>query len=686
MMESEPGRCGTLPLALIAVFLAAGCADPAAEQVQGNTAFVGVTVIDVAAGETVPAQTVVVDDGRIVRVGPSASVTLADGVTVIDGTGRHLLPGLTDMHAHVFTADALVPYLANGVTTVRNMWGGPMALEMKAAVAEGRIPGPRIVTAGQLLDGPPKIWAGSTEVADAAEAEALVAQQAADGYDFVKVYSRLSPEVLDAILAAGAEHGIAVAGHTPQDVPLLHAVQGGMRSAEHFTGMLSAVFADPALPNPDLGSFDPRNHELVKALGRGDLDAAELVDPDKVAQLGADLAAHDFWLVPTIDVMKNFTSIPRPAHPDAFDYLTPADRAIMRMLESAGSAMIDPELQAGETVLYHVRADVLPALHRAGTRMLVGTDDSLQHGFAVVDEMETLVETGLTILEVLRAATLGAADYLGERGTFGEVVEGAAADLILVDGNPLEDLGALRRLHGVMRAGTFHDRANLDALLEQLAAKTATAEAEFDAAPPFPLEAGARSDFLDESGGAAAIASVATDDGTVVTAAIREADAWNLFRITASPGAVAVERDGGPATRAVLEDDRWRLTVGDAAMGTPVPGDVAAVLTGTPADILILDAAVGVLAQGDTRALAAWRCGPTVDCAGVEADRLTVTGLGTHIVRGHRIYESTNAYAVTPADGAETGRIDYWMAPPGLFSGGPVRIEDNGVASWRRIR
>ena len=108
----------------------------------------------------------------------------------------------------------------------------------------------------------------------------------------------------------------------------------------------------------------------------------------------------------------------------------------------------------------------------------------------------------------------------------------------------------------------------------------------------------------------------------------------------------------------------------------PVPGDVAAVLTGTPADILILDAAVGVLAQGDTRALAAWRCGPTLDCAGVEADRLTVTGLGTHIVRGHRIYESTNAYAITPADGAGTGRIDYWMAPPGLFSGGPVRIED----------
>ena len=686
MKISRPGLFGPFPPALIAALLAAGCADPAAEQVQGDTAFVGVTVIDVAAGEPAPGRTVVVDDGRIVHVGPAAGATLADDVNVIDGTGRYLLPGLTDMHAHVFTEDSLLPYLANGVTTIRNMWGGPMALEMKAAVAAGRVPGPRIVTAGQLLDGAPKIWAGSTEVADAAEAAALVAQQAADGYDFVKVYSRLSPEVLDAILAAGAEHGIAVAGHVPQDVPLLHAVRGGMRTAEHFTGMLAAVLADPALPNPDLASFDPRNNELIKALGRGDLDPAALVDPDRVAQLGADLAGQDFWLVPTIDVMKNFTSIPRPAHPDAFEYLTPADRAIMRMLESAGSAMIDPELQAGETVLFHVRADVLPALHRAGARVLVGTDDSLQLGFAVVDEMEALVEAGLTILEVLRAATLGAADYLGERGTFGEVVPGAAADLILVDGNPLEDLGALRRPPGVMRAGTYHDRADLDAMLERLAAKTAAAEAEFDAAPPLPPEAGAPADFLGDAGGAATIASVATDDGAVVTAAIREADAWHLFRITASPGAVGVERDGAPVARAVLEDDGWRLTVGDAAMGTAVPGDVAALLTGTPADILILEAAVGVLAQGDTRALAAWRCGPTLDCAGVEAERMTVTGLGTRIVRGHRIYESTNAYAITPMDGADTGRIDYWMAPPGLFSGGPVRIEDDGVASWRRIR
>ena len=685
-MSTTARRYRRIPTALTAMALLAGCADQGAEPVQGDTAFVDATVVDIAAGALVPSQTVVVDDGRVTRVGPTAEANLADGVTVIDGTGQYLLPGLTDMHAHVFTEDSLLPYLANGITTIRNMWGGPMALAMKEAVADGRLPGPRILTAGQLLDGAPKIWAGSTEVADAAAAAALVAQQAADGYDFVKVYSRLSPDTLDAILAAGAEHGIAVAGHVPQDVPLLHAVRGGMRTAEHFTGMLAAVLADDALPNPDLASFDVRNNDLIKALGRGEIDVEGLVDQDKVMQLGAALAEHEFWLVPTIDVMKNFTNLPREPHPDASRYVTPADRAIIRMLESAGSAMVDPELQAGEAVLYHVRADVLADLHRAGARILVGTDDSLQLGFVVVDEMEALVDAGLPALDVLRAATLGAADFLGERGTFGEVVTGATADLILVEGNPLEDLDALRRPQGVMRAGTYYDRAALDALLEQLAAKTDAAEAEFDAAPAFAPEAGARSDFLGDAGGAAAIASASSADGTVVTAALRDAGTWGLFRIATSPGAFDIERAGEPVARAVLEDDGWRLTVGGETAGVPVPGETAAVMTGTPADILILDAAVGLLGEGETRTLAAWRCGPRLECGGVEAERLTVTGLGTQLIRGHRIYESTYAYAVGPADGGDAGRVGYWIAPPGLFSGGPVRLEADGAASWRRIR
>ena len=384
--------------------------------------------------------------------------------------------------------------------------------------------------------------------------------------------------------------------------------------------------------------------------------------------------------------MKNFTNLSRNQHPDAVRYLTPVDRQLVRILESSDFAAAPPDVRAGEDILYAVRAHLLRDLHRQGARVLVGTDDSLLAGFAVVDEMQSLAEAGLTKADVLRSATLEAANYLGEPGEFGEVTEGAVADLILVNGNPLEDLQALRLPQGVMRAGLWYTREDLDGMLEELAAKTAAVEAEFETAQAMPPEAGARSDFLSESGGAASIASARTGDGTTLTAAIRENGAWRSFRITSNTTAFIVKEDGSPTRSVELTEDGWQLAMGSQAAGDAVPGNAGAILTGTAADILILDAVVGLLGEGETRDLVAWRCGPAFECRDSQAERLTVTGLGPQLVRGHRIYESTNVYDVGPTSGGGSGSIRYWMAPPGLFSGGPIRIEADGAQTWRRIR
>ena len=674
----------TVPAFAIVLF-AAGCSSELPSPIDGETAFVGANVIDIATGEVYDNHAVVVDAGRIVRVVPANDLALAQDVAVIDSTGHYLLPGLADMHAHVFNEHTLILYLANGITTIRNMWGDPEALALRQAVEDGSVPGPRLVTAGQLLDGAPKMWAGSTEVSDTGAAAALIAQQAADGYDFVKVYSRLSPEVFDAMLAAAAEHGIEASGHVPQAVPFMHAVRSGMRTAEHMIGMLSSVFADDSWPNPDLAAYNERAAAFVGKIGRGEIDPEELIDPEKVLRVAAELEERDFWFVPTIDVMKNFTTLSRRKHPDAVRYLTPVDRQLVALLESSDFTAAPPDVKAGEDILYAVRARVLRDLHRQGAKVLVGTDDSMFSGFVVVDEMQSLVDAGLTRADVLRSATLEAANYLGETGRFGEIREGAVADLILVDGNPLEDLEALRFPRGVMRAGLWHTREELDAMLEELAAKTEAAEAEFAAAPPMPPQAGARSDFLSDSGDAASIASSRSGDGTVVTAAIRDSTDWRTFRISSTPGVFTVEEDGSPVLRAESGDLGWRLTVGSETAGDALPGDVAAVLTGTAADILILDAAVGPLPEGEFRNLVAWRCGPRFDCSRSTPQRLTVTGLGTHLIRGHRIWESTNVNDIVPPGGG-SGSIRYWMAPPGLFSGGPARLEADGVQDWRRIR
>ena len=671
---------------LTMALLAGACSPEGYETVHGDTAIIGGRVVDVATGNVLNDKIVVVADGRIVRVAPSTELTLAEDVAVIDGAGHFLLPGLADMHAHVFGEHTLILYLANGITTIRNMWGDPEALALKQGIEDGRIAGPRMVTSGQLLDGAPKMWAGSTEVTDSGEAASLVARQAADGYDFVKVYSNLSPEIFDAIMAAAAQHGIEASGHVPQAVPFLHAVRSGMRTTEHMIGTLSAVFADESWPSPDLAAYDQGAAEFVARIGRGEIDPDTLIDPGRIEQVGAELANLDFWLVPTIDVMKNFTNLPRRQHPDAIRYLTPVDRHLVRMLESADFAGAPPDVMAGEDILYDVRARMLRDLYRQGVKVLVGTDDSLLAGFAVVDEMQSLVDAGLTTADVLRSATIEAANYLGEPGEFGEVTEGAAADLILVRGNPLQDLEALRLPKGVMRAGKWYTRQELDGMLEELAATTAAVEAEFESAPAIPPEAGARSDFLSDSGGAVSIASTRDGEESIVTAAIRDNGNWRTFVIRSSAGALVVEENGSSALHAESSEDGWRLSIGSQAVGDVMPGDVAAILTGTPADILILDAAVGLLAEGESRDLVAWRCGPAVDCGAAAPETLTVTGLGTQLVRGHRIYESTNVYDVAPAADGNAVSIRYSVAPPGLFSGGPVRIETDGAPSWRRIR
>ncbi|MSQ97894.1 MAG: hypothetical protein EXR85_01125 [Xanthomonadales bacterium] len=672
--------------AIISCLTLAACTPTAPPPAEGDTAFTGINVVDVNAGAIVPDQTVVIADGRIVQIAPANAISLAPDVSIVDGAGKYLAPGLMDMHAHVFTESSLIPYLANGITTVRNMWGSVETLAMREAVAAGRLPGPRIYTAGGLLDGAPKIWAGSTEVTDPASVDAIVAQQAADGYDFVKIYSRLSPAVFDAIIAAGKKHGIEVSGHVPQDVPFLHAIGSGMRTSEHFLGALWAVLSDPSLSNPDLSAFDDRSKEFILALGRGEVDAGSLVDPERVAALGSALAKQEFWLVPTQDVMKSFTHTKRQPHPETVRFMSPVDRQLMKMLEDPSFQMMPEENLNGEDVLFQVRSELLFDLYQAGARILVGTDDSLQSGFVVVDEMEALADVGLAKADVLRAATSEPANYLRKSGELGVIAVGAAADLILIEGNPLENLEALRLPTGVMRAGVWYTRQQLDEMLEVIAAQSDAIEAEFADAPAFPADAGVSSDFLGGEDGAVRIATSQAEGVTTVTAAIRNQGEWNTTAVTAALGSVSVAQEGQADMQTVKSDGGWQLKIGNDLLGTPSPGDIATVLTGTPADILILNAVAGQLGVGETLDLVMWRCGAGLDCTGAEAEAMTVTGLGPQIINGHRIFESANAFRIREPGGSAAGSIDFWYAPPALYSGGPVRIEFDGVNNWRRVR
>lgn len=457
----------TLP-PLFGVLLVAGCtkAEPA---IRADVAFVDVGVVDVAQGTVLPGQTVLVAGDRIVRVAPGLKPPAE--ARVIAGGGRYLIPGLMDMHTHIMAEDQLYSYLAGGVTTVRHMAGDTLALGWREAVAAGRLVGPRIVTAGPLIDGKPRIWTFGLEVTDPATIDSLIKRQKDAGYDFVKVYSRLRPEVFDAIVAAASKYGIEVSGHVPQDVPLTHAIASGMRTGEHFIGVLKAVLRDTTLASPDLSALDPRARQLVIAIGRGQVSTASLLDSAKVAALAALAARSDFWFDPTHDIMRNFTSNPVTGHPDALRYMSEPERQVLRNVHQ--SFGLTPEVLAGEDSLYPLRTRLIAELFRGGAKILAGTDNAILNAWALKDEIVALSKAGLGNASALRAATLSAAEYLLKRGELGEVKEGAVADLVLLSGNPLDDLGALYRPEGVMARGVWRTQADFRPRLDSIAAAKA---------------------------------------------------------------------------------------------------------------------------------------------------------------------------------------------------------------------
>jgi len=439
-----------------------------------NLLFRNVHVVDVRTGTVLEDRAVRIEGERITAVMPDGEAANEAGATVIDAKGGYLAPGLMDMHVHLQVREHATMNLLRGVTTVRNMWGNPETLAWKAAVEEGTLPGARIVTSGALVDGEPPIWEGSVVMTDPADADAFVLQQKRAGYDFVKVYSRLEPRVFQALLDAGQKHGMEISGHVAQDVPLPDAIAGGMLTSEHLIGVLHAVAADRSLPNPSLSPKDERAKKLVVKFGSGEVPAEGYIDTVRLDAVAAAARGAGHWFVPTTRVMRNFSSDPVPYIDGMERFMGPMERDMLPLIKAGtvGKVLfnIDAAHQAGEDIHQKLRRQAILELYNAGAPMLVGTD-SFQSaaGTVTIDEMESLHALGIPSDAVLRAATLEPARYLGREGELGEIREGAIADLIFLDSNPLEDLAALKELRGVAKAGVWYDEQAIAAMLEEMA-------------------------------------------------------------------------------------------------------------------------------------------------------------------------------------------------------------------------
>jgi hypothetical protein len=410
-----------------------------------------------------PNQTVVVHAGRIQAVGPSAQVPVPADAVRIDGAGKYLMPGLADMHVHLeyFQDPSILKlFLANGVTTVRNMDGRPRILEWKKQTEDGTLAGPLIYTAGPLLDGDPPLRADNMIVRSAAEGRAAVLAQKAAGYDFVKVYTNLSAETYEAILATAWEQDMPVAGHVPRAIGLSRAL-AGQASIEHLADYAETIEADDS-------PFRDRNHWFKRFLGMP-------VERAKAQAIGTEQARQGSWTVPTLvqadrelappDLIRQWLAAPEVAYVRA-DFRKMWEEQSTRM-----SMRLDDEDWRRVELGRRNRLLLVRALHESGVQLLAGSDTPnpfVVPGVALREELKNLVEAGLTSWEALAASTRDAARFADQLDGRGTVESGQRADLLLLDANPLEDVSNLAKLSGVMAGGRWFPREELARMLDSI--------------------------------------------------------------------------------------------------------------------------------------------------------------------------------------------------------------------------
>ena len=404
---------------------------------------------------------VLVRDGRIAAIGAEADMA-ADAMDArrVSGTGHTLLPGLTDMHVHIWDEAELGAYVAAGVTTVRNLSGMPLHLELAERIANGELVGPRLITTGPILNGPgPNAQPNHQIVQDGEEARAAVRAHHAAGYRRIKVYSNLSREAYEAIRSEAARLDVRILGHTPEGVR-----EPGIPHERPF-----AIAFDELLDD----DFETIEHvESIVWHGLRDRhdDAAARALAQRIAAAGV---AVDPTLVAFANLYRVAQSEGGYLERAGTDTLNPFISAMEAENYARWSA--EDEARAAAQLDFYRRMTAF--LAEAGVMLVAGSDAGIFTnipGVSLHDELDLLVESGLTPASALRAATLNAAMAMGLESEFGGIEIGRRADLILVNGDPLTDLAVLRHPVAVIADGRLLDATDLDAM--RAAARAGDAE------------------------------------------------------------------------------------------------------------------------------------------------------------------------------------------------------------------
>jgi len=425
------------------------------------------TVVNTVTGALEPDTTVIIAGKRIQQVVPSKSAGAPKG-TVVDAHGQYLIPGLWDMHTHVFfgsTAkdgdDLILPLLlANGITGVRDMGSAlDPVLHARNEIAAHREMGPRMIVSGPMLDGPKSTYKAAIAISTPDDGRKAVDMLKARGADFVKVQSGVPREAYFAIADEAKKIGIPFEGHVPDAIRASEAVAAGQRTFEHLIGIFEAS-------SPDETKYLAGKKTVGMFL--------DTYDPKLEANIISLLAAKQVWQCPTLYWERGQWLV------DAIDYTKDPDLAY------AGKTWVTKWPRSQKSIMQTLDTDPLPVrekfvehelgivrrLHAANVPFLAGTDTpagvDVIPGISLHLELQRFVAAGFTPLEALQTATLNPAKFYGRKKDFGTVEQGRIADLVLLRENPLTNIANTRTVTAVIADGRYISQKQLNEMKTKL--------------------------------------------------------------------------------------------------------------------------------------------------------------------------------------------------------------------------
>ena len=398
----------------------------------------------------------------------------------VDAKGKYVMPGLWDMHVHFRGGQDMITenrnllplFLVYGVTTVRDCGGdiSPSVMDWRKQTRMGTLTGPKIFTSGPKLDGVKPTWAGSLEVETPAQISKALDSLQAIKSDFVKIYdSKISRDAYLEIISQAKKRGMITTGHMPYTVKITEAIDRGLDASEH----LYYIFKGCSAKEDSITTFIQQREHTARPIG---LFAAlpplyDTYDDAKAAKLFAFMAQKKVAVVPTLFVSKTLAEIKETDHSkdSLLAYIDPKIQATYQGRVTSAKRATDASSQF--TKKFDAKCTALvPQMYKAGVTILAGSDCGAYNSYvypgeSIHEELKLLVAAGLTSDEALKTATNTGAKFMGVGGFYGSIQANKCADMIVIDGNPLQDISAIDQISTVISNRKVYTKQDLNKLL-----------------------------------------------------------------------------------------------------------------------------------------------------------------------------------------------------------------------------